>query len=73
MHNSFIYLFCAASSFTGSRLPRCSPKKKIIVKISGAVVTVATTPVEEIKEYEFHCLLFSHISAKLVSHMFAII
>ncbi|KAF5466764.1 hypothetical protein F2P56_016664 [Juglans regia] len=43
-----------ASSFVGCRLPRCSPNKKRIVKIIGkvrAVATVATSPIEEIKEF----------------------
>ncbi|XP_041001066.1 protein POST-ILLUMINATION CHLOROPHYLL FLUORESCENCE INCREASE, chloroplastic [Juglans microcarpa x Juglans regia] len=42
------------SSLTGSWLPRCSPKKKRIVKISGKVRAVATggiTPAVEIKEF----------------------
>jgi hypothetical protein len=57
MHKSFIiFVFYAASNFIGSSMPRCFPNKKRVVKISGkvrAVAAVATTPVEEIKEYAF--------------------
>lgn len=50
--------FCeAGSSFKGASLPRSSPKQKKTVRITGkvtAAVTTATTPYEEIEEYESH-------------------
>lgn len=46
----------AASSFKGASLLRSSTKQKKRVRISGkvtAAATIATTPYEEIAEYEF--------------------
>ena len=69
IYNSFMFSY-AASSFIGNSLPRFSPMKKRVIKISGevrAAAAVTTSPVEETKEYEFLFLVIFHFSTKLLS------